>query len=194
MNLHLSQRTSAIGAGPYFASRFESPQIAVIGNLLRGRSYSTPRRRGASARPSTGRAGTPGQPSDHPQAIFVANVDGTGVHRVTPWSLGAGDNEDWSPNGKWILFRSYEEVEGKQSQIYLSHPDGSGLRQLTHFKRGAIVTSSSFSPDGKWIVFATTGVGGNADLFVMRPDGSGMHPITRTKLWDSAPDWGPRAS
>jgi hypothetical protein len=37
-----------MGAGPYFASRFESPQIAVIGNLLRGRSYSTPRHRGAS--------------------------------------------------------------------------------------------------------------------------------------------------
>ena len=130
-------------------------------------------------------------PSGHPQAIFVANVDGTGVHQVTPWSLYAGDNEDWSPDGKWILFRSYEEVDAKQSQIYLVHPDGSGLRQLTRFKRGAVVTSSSFSPDGKWIVFATTGVGGNADLFVMRPDGSGMHPITRTKLWDSAPDWGP---
>ena len=131
------------------------------------------------------------QPSDHPQAIFVANVDGTCVHEVTPWSLGAGDNEDWAPDGKWILFRSYEEVDSKQSQIYLVHPDGSGLRQLTHFKRGAIVTSSSFSPDGKWIVFATTGVGGNADLFVIRPDGSAMHPITRTRHWDSAPDWGP---
>lgn len=131
------------------------------------------------------------QPSDHPQAIFVANVDGTGVQQVTPWSLYAGDNEDWSPDGKWILFRSYEDVDNKQSQIYLIHPDGSGLKQLTRFKRGAVVTSSSFSPDGKSIVFATTGVGGNADLFVMRSNGTGMHPITRTKLWDSAPDWGP---
>jgi hypothetical protein len=36
MNLHLSQRISAIGADPYCASRFESRQIAVIRNLLRG--------------------------------------------------------------------------------------------------------------------------------------------------------------
>jgi TolB protein len=41
------------------------------------------------------------------------------------------------------------------------------------------------------IVLATNGIGGNADLFVMRPDGSHMHAITRTKVWDSAPDWGP---
>ena len=132
------------------------------------------------------------EPSESQRALFIASVDGTHSRRVTPWSLHAGDNPDWSPDGKWILFRSYEDVDNKQSQIYLIHPDGSGLKQLTHFKKGAIVTSSSFSPDGKRIVFATTGLGGNADLFVMRPDGSGMHPITRTKLWDSAPDWGPR--
>ena len=131
-----------------------------------------------------------GQPSDRAHAIFVSNVDGSGIRRVTPSRLTAGDNPDWSVDGKWILFRSNVELENKQSQIYLIHPDGSGLKQLTHFKSGAIVTSSSFSPDSKSIVFATTGVDGNADLFVMRLDGSRMHPITRTRLWDSAPDWG----
>ena len=131
------------------------------------------------------------EPSERNRALFVANVNGSAARRVTPWNLHAGDNPDWSPDGNWILFRSYEDVDGKQSQIYVIHPDGAGLKQLTHFRSGSIVTSSSFSPDGNWIVFATGGVGGNADLFVMRPDGSGIHPITRTKLWDSAPDWGP---
>lgn len=125
------------------------------------------------------------------RALFVATSNGKGDHRITPWALDAGDSPDWSPDGKWIVFRSNVELENKQSQIYLIHPDGSGLKQLTHFKSGAIVTSSSFSPDNKSIVFATTGVDGNADLFVMRLDGSRMHPITRTRLWDSAPDWGP---
>jgi TolB protein len=130
-------------------------------------------------------------PEGRQQALFVANLDGNGFRRLTPWSMHAGDNPDWSPDGKWILVRSNEDVDGKQSQIYVIHPNGSGLRQLTHFKPDSIVTSSSYSPDGRWIVFATNGVGGNADLFVMRPDGTGMHSITRTKLWDSAPDWGP---
>jgi Tol biopolymer transport system component len=124
-------------------------------------------------------------------AIFVVNVDGSGRRRVTPWSLAAGDNPDWSPDGKWILFRS-DVPRVKQSQIYVIHPDGTGLTRLTLFKRGTLVTSSSFSPDGKWIVFAATGVGGQPDIYVMHADGTGMRPVTRTKLWDSAPDWGPR--
>jgi TolB protein len=123
-------------------------------------------------------------------ALFVAGTDAKNPHRITPWNIAAGDNPDWSPDGKWILFRSNVTTD-KQSQIYLVHPNGTGLTRLTKFKRGAIVTSSSFSPDGKWIVFATTGVGGNADVYVMRTDGTGKHPVTRTKLWDSAPDWGP---
>jgi TolB protein len=130
-------------------------------------------------------------PSERARSIFVSNIDGSGIRRVTPSRLIAGDHPDWSPDGKWILFRSNVELENKQSQIYLVHPDGSGLKQLTHFKSGSIVLSSSFSPDGKSIVFAATGVAGNADLFVIRLDGSRMHPITHTKLWDSAPDWGP---
>ena len=54
--------------------------------------------------------------------------------------------------------------------------------------------SGSFSPDGKWIVHATDGVGGQADVFVMRADGSGNRPVTRSEGWDSAADWGPPGS
>jgi Tol biopolymer transport system component len=62
--------------------------------------------------------------------------------------------------------------------------------QLTHFKAPTLVLSSSYSPDGAWIVHASDGVDGNADLYVMRADGSENHPLTRTPTWDSAPDWG----
>ena len=49
----------------------------------------------------------------------------------------------------------------------------------------------SFSPDGKLIVLAAGAVGAHPDLYVMRSNGSGIHPITRTKLWEFWPDWGP---
>jgi Tol biopolymer transport system component len=123
------------------------------------------------------------------KAVYVASNDGKGARRVTPWSLGGGDNPDWSPDGKWILFRSNEAL-AEQVQIYVVRPDGSGLKQLTRFKKGTIVTSSSFSPDGKWIVYGAAGVAGQADLFVMRADGSGIRQLTHTRLWESAPDWG----
>jgi TolB protein len=122
-------------------------------------------------------------------ALFVAQADGSGVRQITPWSLEAGDNPDWSPDGKLIIFRSYERG-AKQSQIYVIDPDGKGLRPLTHFKAGTTVLSYSFSPDGKWITFAKSGRGGEPDIFVMRANGTGIRPVTRTVLWDSAPDWG----
>ena len=80
------------------------------------------------------------------KAIYVATNRGKAPRRVTPWNLGGGDNPDWSPDGKWILFRSNEELVA-QPQVYVIHPDGTGLRQLTHFTRGTTVTSSAFSPD-----------------------------------------------
>jgi TolB protein len=132
------------------------------------------------------------EPADRPRAIFVVNSDGSGLRRLTPWTLDAGDNPDWSPDGEKILFRSNVNIPGKQSQIYTIRADGSHLTQLTHFREGAIVTSSTFSPSGILIVFATTGLAGNADLFTMNADGSNVRRITRTRLWDSAPDWGPR--
>jgi Tol biopolymer transport system component len=122
-------------------------------------------------------------------ALFVARADGSRQRQLTPWSLDAGDNPDWSPNGKLILFRSHEGG-AKQSQIYVARPDGSGLRPLTHFGSGTTVLSYSFSPNGKWIVFAKSGRGGEPDIFVMRVNGTDIRPVTRTPLWDSAPDWG----
>jgi len=122
-------------------------------------------------------------------AIFVVGLDGNGLRKVTPWTLGAGDNPDWSPDGKWLLFRS-DTRRVRQSQIYRVHPDGSGLTRLTLFKSGTWVGSSSFSPNGRWIVYSATGTNGKPDLFVMRADGSGARRVTRTPEWDSAADWG----
>ena len=86
---------------------------------------------------------------------------------------------------------SYESMDGKQSAFWTVGPDGTGLRRLTHFKPGTSVLSASYAADGKWIVYGASGVGGSADIFVMRADGTSSRPMTRTKQWDSAPDWGP---
>lgn len=123
------------------------------------------------------------------RALFAVNLDGSGRSRITPWSLSAGD-PDWSRDGQWILFGSNEDG-GKKSQLYVIHPDGTGLKQLTHLRQRNLGFASAFSPDGNWIVFGAIGVGGNADLYLMRANGTGLRALTRTRLWDSWPDWAP---
>jgi TolB protein len=125
------------------------------------------------------------------RAVYVVGVDGSGLRRLTPWAENDGDNPDWSPNGRWIVFHSHVDDPSAQSQFFLMHPDGSGRKQITRFAPGTHVASASFSPDGSSIVFSKGPEGGNIDVFTIRLDGSHERRITRSTLWDSAPDWGP---
>jgi Tol biopolymer transport system component len=124
-------------------------------------------------------------------AVYVVGIDGSGLRRLTPWSENGGDNPDWSPDGKWILYHSHVDESSPQSQYFLTHPDGTGSKQITHFPKGTHVASASFSPDGKSIVFSKGPEGGNVDVYTMRLDGGQVRRLTRSPLWQSAPAWGP---
>ena len=126
-------------------------------------------------------------------ALYSVRIDGSRDRRIAPFKLGGGDHPAFSPVGA-VLFRSYDGNDSVQSDYWTVKPNGRGLAQLTHFEEGTLVLSGSYSPDGEWIVHAGDGVGGKADLYVMKADGSGNRPFTRTKAWDSAPDWGPPAA
>jgi TolB protein len=125
-------------------------------------------------------------------AVFVMNADGSGARRVTPWGLRAGDHPDWSPVGQRILVTT--NVEGPSSvssNKYSVKPDGTGLHALTHATGGSVQwMSSSYSPDGKWIVVARRTAVENASVWVMHADGTHARPVTHAHYsWDSAPDW-----
>jgi Tol biopolymer transport system component len=125
------------------------------------------------------------------QAVYIVNADGTGVRRLTPYKLRAGDGPDWSPDGSQILFRSPESEDFLDSDIWTMHPDGTGLTQVTHAGPETKVYSASFSPDGTAITVGMTGIDDQADVYTIGIDGTGLSPVTRTTAWDSAPDWGP---
>ena len=124
------------------------------------------------------------------RAIVVSSTDGKQLKRLTPWSLNAGDNPDWSPDSTRILFHSHVDDDSTQAQIFTIGADGSDRRQLTHFPDGTFVGSPSYSPDGAQIIFSTAAPGAAADVFVMNADGSDPRPIVTDSAWDSAPDWG----
>lgn len=127
-------------------------------------------------------------------AVFTVDTEGGGEFQVTPWTLNAGNSTDWSPDGRWLLF-NVERGDGG-SNLYKAHPDGTALTNLTKQAAGGRqYLSASFSPDGTEIVTARTpgtGPEGAADLVVLASNGRKPRAITKTRLWESAPDWGPR--
>jgi Tol biopolymer transport system component len=131
--------------------------------------------------------------TDH-HAIFTVRLDGTGLRRITRWRLDASQ-PDWSPNGRWIMFRS-KETSDDSGNVWLVHPNGTGLHAVTHTPPGTGKWSSgSFSPNGRRISNSFTpghGKAGNADVYVLRLDGTHIRNVTSSFAWESAPDWGPR--
>jgi TolB protein len=128
-------------------------------------------------------------------ALWIVNLRSGRERQLTPFDLSAGDTPDWSPDGTRILFHSNQfGPETTSANLYTIRVDGTDLRQLTFAEGGAKqYLGSSYSPDGKMITFGRrpeTG-GTNADIFVMRVDGTHEHPVTQTVLYDSYPDWGP---
>jgi len=127
-------------------------------------------------------------------ALYSIRIDGTHNRQLTPWTLGAGDHPAFSPDRRTVFFRSFAEDESKQADYYTVDVKTRRITRLTHFEEGTTALSGSYSPDGRWIAHGTDGLDGNADVFVMRADGSGNQPVTRSSQWDSAPDWGPSGS
>lgn len=137
-------------------------------------------------------------PHESSGALFVMNVDGTALRRITPWSLHAA-SADWSPDGGRILFAGSAAAGELQpgSKVYTVRPDGSGLELLRGVGPYHYVLTGSYSPDRKTAVIATDQAAtpnpaGNtfADVVLLPLDGGALRPVTRSPNLDGWPTWG----
>jgi Tol biopolymer transport system component len=133
--------------------------------------------------------------NDSEAAIFVVRADGSGLKRLTPWSLDAA-NADWSPDGSKLLFHSYYELQpGKSPNLFTIRPDGGKMTPLTHFTGGDTqALGPSWSPDGTKIVWHKVTPKLN-ELFVMDAHGGHLRKLTQFPLAanPSRADWGTAA-
>jgi Tol biopolymer transport system component len=127
-------------------------------------------------------------------ALFVQNVDGSGLHQASPdWDIAY--KHDWAPDGSRIVISDDAEPgPGEPVNIATVRPDGTGLRFLTHYEGAAEANVGSYSPDGQFIVFRLT-VDGLYTLYRMRTDGSDRHAILGPSTFlPRHIDWGPAPS
>ena len=125
--------------------------------------------------------------------IYVANIDGSGLQRLTSAPY-MDEQPAWSPDGSRIVFRSTRRGE---PDIWVMRADGSDQVNLTAALPPDITLEHTpvWSPDGSRIAFASDiGRRSYPTLWTMRADGSDKRrllPQAAPTDIDVEPSWSP---
>ena len=137
--------------------------------------------------------------------IFVTEVDGSGLHRLSPSHLLVDDifGGSWSPDGSQILFVARGN-EYQHKVIWLVNANGTSPHRLQiEGTCGGPLSdpgtfgcySPSWSPDGTKIVFVrstpdpSAPAGFTENVYIVNADGTGLFQVTDGGV-DDNPDWG----
>jgi len=101
----------------------------------------------------------------HWSDIYITDLDGTNLERLTNTPYLHNENTEYSPDGKKIAFTETKWCVGKSGDIYLMNSDGNNRIRLTHFYNqncpddylglyyGSAGDELAWSPDSSKIMF-----------------------------------------
>lgn len=121
---------------------------------------------------------------DGNKEIYLMNVDGTGLQRLT-FNSAEDRWPAWSPNGAQIAFMSNRNGNW---EVYVMNADGSGQTNLTNHSANDL--SPTWSPDGQRIAFYSDRAGTD-DIYLMNSDGGGQLSLTSLLGDERDPTWSP---
>ena len=124
------------------------------------------------------------------RSVYIANADGSSFTRIGP----RGDIWDamWSPDGRWIAFTMATRATGGLHELFLMHPNGSGVRQLTSNADGLFSLQPTWSPDShQLLVTRGTDDPNVTDVWSINVDGSHLFQLTHTPAGYTALAWLP---
>jgi Tol biopolymer transport system component len=93
---------------------------------------------------------------DRPLGIATVRLDGSGLRGLGP---ELATSPDWSPDGRWIIYRDWRRTCHACGEIWVIRPDGSRNHVLTPvpaFEGG--LTMPRYAPDGRHIIALGDGV------------------------------------
>lgn len=128
--------------------------------------------------------------------LFLVRPDGTGLRRLdlsadTAGRAGELEGEAaWSPDGTRVAYTV--RGPGRTSRIRVVGVGGGTWRNLGSHGE-PVDAGPAWSPDGRYLAFYSSRAG-DADLYLMRADGSGVTRLTRTPGADWLPRWIPAPS
>jgi TolB protein len=127
-------------------------------------------------------------PAPGDNGVWLMRPDGSDLRRLTRnpnagAECGCDQDPTFSPDGKQIVFaRTRSESKGLGA-LFVMNRDGSRLRRLTSWRFDPGV-QLAWKPDGSQILTSNNGhpqPGESSNVYVLRPDGSGLRALTRFK-------------
>jgi TolB protein len=114
--------------------------------------------------------------------IYTMDANGKNHLRISQGLKGIGGSIDWSPDSNYLLVYAgpYEDKD-----VFRIDAANGKFSQLTS---GGNNAGAAYSPDGKYIVFNSMRNNDQADLYIMRADGTNQQQLTN----NPEPDWGPQ--
>jgi len=120
-------------------------------------------------------------------AIYVANVDGARLKRVT-FGAGVATSPVWNPKtGKQMVFVSDRAGD---PALYLSDADGSNPQKIDLPDMGYVI-DPSWSPNGQLLAFSWRRPSGNYDIYVMDIVTHQLVELTKDEGRNERPSWAP---
>src|SRR3989338_4586259 len=156
-------KVGAVGIGMYVASEMVAPKMASAQSVESKIAFASDR--------------------DGDDEIYIMNVDGGGVTKITNNSVGDW-GPAWSPDGRKI---AYTRIQDGEERIYVMNADGSNQRRITNNSNITWEAYPKWSPDGQKIAFTV-----DWDIFSINIDGTNQINLTNSpSRQERIPTWSP---